>query len=258
MQPTHSNRPNNPLRHPTMLAFLSTFISIAAAVALAHHGQARSAPILQGGDDSNVPPISEPGEWSKYAHALLAMITFWIAVPVAALVARFGRDTRGWIKYHRGIQGFWTVPATTAIAILGLTAAGINGNIFKAWDVHHIVGIVLLFLVLGQALGGYMAEKAPIRRSPEVNARPAVRILHPISGVVIALISWVQIRLGMDEYGYHTRLLDVLNITFVGGFLLVYAYGLACLVIERNAAGRSWFDSIFGLGRASASRPPQI
>ncbi|SCZ89089.1 BZ3500_MvSof-1268-A1-R1_Chr1-1g00947 [Microbotryum saponariae] len=262
-----SDRPKISLRHPNMFAFMSTFITIAASVALAHHehdqGRFRSAPILKRGNDASMSPIAKPGQWSKYdhlitAHALLAMITFWIAVPAAALVARFGRDTPGWIKYHRRLQGFWTVPATIAISILGLTAAGINGSIFKAGDVHHIVGIILLFLVLGQALGGYIAEKAPIRRRPDVNARPAIRILHPISGVVTALISWVQIRLGVNENGHHTRLLDVLNIVFVGGFLLVYAYGLAALVVERHAAGRSWFNSIFGLGRASASRPPQI
>ncbi|SGY62415.1 BQ5605_C007g04686 [Microbotryum silenes-dioicae] len=233
-----SNRPKISLRHPNMFAFMSTFITIAASVALAQDKHDQDRLII--------------------AHALLAIITVWIVVPVAALVARFGRDTPGWIKYHRRLQGFWTVPATIAIAILGLTAAGINGSIFKAGDIHHIVGIVLLFLVLGQALGGYMTEKAPIRRHPDVNARPATRILHPILGVVTALISWVQIRLGMNENGYHSCLLDVLNIVFVGGFLLVYAYGLAALVVERNAAGRSWFDSIFGLGRAAASRPPQI
>ncbi|KDE09411.1 hypothetical protein MVLG_00316 [Microbotryum lychnidis-dioicae p1A1 Lamole] len=191
-----------------MFAFMSTFITIAASVALAQdkHDQGYFAPISKGGDDASMSPIAKPGQWSNYGtshHRSTYLPRPAIVVPVAALVARFGRDTPGWIKYHRRLQGFWTVPATIAIAILGLTAAGINGSIFKAGDIH-------------------------------------------------------QIRLGMNENGYHSCLLDVLNIVFVGGFLLVYAYGLAALVVERNAAGRSWFDSIFGLGRAAASRPPQI
>ncbi|GAA5965103.1 hypothetical protein JCM3765_004858 [Sporobolomyces pararoseus] len=206
---------------------------------------------------------TESAGWTKFdkiiaVHAAFAMLTWLLIAPTAVLIARLGRATGIWFKWHSRIQFFATFPLTLLTMSLGLAAALTMGSASRL-DLHKTFGIVMgLLLIFQLSLGqlSHLSHFTPSRSS----SRPFSRVFHILVGVSILPLSWATIFFGIEEWREHSLVapglwLEIVYVIGIILFLLPYISSLLYLGYQRFKEGRTLYYALFGLGQTSGSPP---
>jgi ferredoxin-NADP reductase len=119
-------------------------------------------------------------------------VTWLIMQPAGIYIARYCKHHSWWIVVHPVLMtvGVW------GVVILGLTAImTVGSNVHIA---HDVFGLVVVAALFGQVVLGYLARA--IRSNVGITSRDFwIRWFHKRVGFVVLILSWVNVRLGIDH-----------------------------------------------------------
>ncbi|KAK3326189.1 hypothetical protein B0H66DRAFT_149688 [Apodospora peruviana] len=153
------------------------------------------------------------------------------------------------------IKSRWHVPLqvlATLIALLGYALGHLHkGRQFLSSNVHAKFGNVVFFLMVGQVvLGGYL--KLHLEKGIHGRIRPAIRLLHSISGKAFPIVSWTQMLFGgITALGFcqGDHLGQCLAHFIMGSAFIAYGVILTILLLvgqiwlRRTGRSQEFFDS---------------
>ncbi|EIN07789.1 hypothetical protein PUNSTDRAFT_40215, partial [Punctularia strigosozonata HHB-11173 SS5] len=125
------------------------------------------------------------------AHAALSALGFTLLLPLAGLVARWGRVyTPYWFKTHWLLNVILGMPIITIGFILAPLAAAERGGAHLK-DAHQIGGVLLFLMYVAQCtLGYYIHARKPRERARQ---HPPRNILHIIFGLTTLGMAFWQV-----------------------------------------------------------------
>ncbi|KAJ8483230.1 hypothetical protein ONZ45_g14678 [Pleurotus djamor] len=131
-------------------------------------------------------------------HGVLLSAGFLVFLPLATLVARWGRTiTEHWFKVHWIFNMLVGVPVVTLGWLLGPLAV-MNRGSGHFRDAHQICGFVLYALFLVQVfLGRRIQSRPPNHDGP---AHPPSNIIHMVFGLTILGFAVFQTHSGLNEW----------------------------------------------------------
>ncbi|GJE97085.1 CBD9-like protein [Phanerochaete sordida] len=182
---------------------------------------------------SAVPALSSPGGQSHQtilvAHTVLSFLGFAVILPLAAVIARWGRTlSNNWFRAHWLVVAMLGLPTMLPGWILGpvLVSRQRHKHIVNE---HQIVGVIILALCIVQmSVGTFVRLRGPPTRSGK--AHPVRNILHVVLGLAIIGLSLSEVFTGVARtmtFSSNTkRLFTVGCIIWTSAVAATYASGL--------------------------------
>ncbi|RUS20825.1 hypothetical protein BC937DRAFT_94292 [Endogone sp. FLAS-F59071] len=128
------------------------------------------------------------------AHAVLMFAAWGILTPLAIFIARFARNLSNWVRIHYSIQIF----GTGVLFFTGFWIGYVQSDGSHLKTNHQIVGVVIFVAFFVQVFLGYIIHHF---FNPNRTHRPIRNWVHRILGPLILTLSFVQIPLGLEDYG---------------------------------------------------------
>lgn len=131
-------------------------------------------------------------------HGALAVLVFVILFPIGGILIRFA-NFRGGIWIHVGVQ---IIAWLAAIAALGLGLyLAVNMSLLKYAHAHPVIGIILMVLIIGQPVYGWLHHKA----FKAHGRRTAMSWAHISIGRIAIFGGMINGGLGLKLAGHATR-----------------------------------------------------
>ena len=125
------------------------------------------------------------------AHMALAIVAWFVLMPLGIFLARFGRARFTWFPKHRAVQA-----AAVGLAVVSmLLGFGANWSVGSAnlIDTHHLLGLGLVCLALFQAVLGQAGHV--IRRAKGVRLQ---NYFHMVIGILLIPLAVLNAGKGFD------------------------------------------------------------
>jgi len=196
------------------------------------------------------------------AHAAIGGVLTMVLMPLGAIAGRYLRTVHPkWVRLHYGIMLFLAVPMVIACFVLGMQAR----VPLPDWtDPHFKIGAVLLALIIAQAAFGsylhWLGGKIPITGGGSI-----LRYAHPIIGILIIILGFVQVKLGFTEWTLNVGLypngakiawavlVAFWSVVYLVGFVLLPRQWRARKAMHNNGGDRIGLKQTNGRGINSGS-----
>jgi len=118
--------------------------------------------------------------------------------PLGAIIGRYLRTYYPkWVRLHYIIMGAIATPV--AIVVFALGRAHKQGDPDNWTTLHFRLGLVLLLLPILQSIYGTVLHMNRLN-TPFDGPKSIVRYIHPIGGITILVLGFIQVRSGMGQW----------------------------------------------------------
>lgn len=154
------------------------------------------------------------------AHMVLMIVAWFLLVPAAILIGRYGRTFFKWFPVHRGIMGAAFLFVLVAFIIIVAETSSSGGNHFSS--THAKAGLAVFIIMLAQIALGVLGHKTK-RFNPS-------RIVHVVIGLGVTVLAIWNATEGLQMWSWGApRWASWILWIWAGILALAYLGGLALL-----------------------------